>query len=34
MIPPRIKSVKPLDDYFLEIIYITNEKKIYDMKKI
>lgn len=33
MIPPRIKSVKPLDDYFLEIIYITNEKKIYDMKK-
>ena len=33
MIPPRIKSVKALDDYILEITYITGEKKKYDMKK-
>ena len=34
MIPPRIKDVKALDDFNLEITYDTNEKKIYDMKKI
>lgn len=33
MIPPRIKSVKALDDFCLEIVYVTNEKKLYDMKK-
>ena len=33
MIPPRIKSVKALDNFGLEIIYVTNEKKLYDMKK-
>ena len=33
MIPPRIKSVKALDNFFLEIIYVTGEKKLYDMKK-
>lgn len=31
MIPPRIKSVRPLNKFHLEIIYETNEKKIYDM---
>lgn len=34
MIPPRIKDVKPLDDFSLEIIYVSGEKKLYDMKKI
>lgn len=34
MIPPRIKDVKALDNFCLEIIYVTNEKKIYDMKNI
>ena len=33
MIPPRIKGVKPLDNFCLEITYVTGEKKIYDMKK-
>ena len=33
MIPPRIKDVKALDDFCIEITYNTNEKKIYDMKK-
>lgn len=32
MIPPRIKNVIALDDYYLKIEYVTNEKKIYDMK--
>lgn len=32
MIPPRIKSVRALDDFILEIVYVTDEKKIYDMK--
>ena len=27
MIPPRIKDVKALDNFCLEIIYVTNEKK-------
>lgn len=31
MIPPRIKSVRPLNKFHLEIRYETNEKKIYDM---
>lgn len=34
MIPPRIKDVKALDNFCLEIIYVTNEKKIYNMKNI
>ena len=33
MIPPRIKNVKALDNFFLQITYVTNEKKLYDMKK-
>lgn len=33
MIPPRIQDVKVLDDYCLEITYVTNEKKIYNMKE-
>ena len=33
MIPPRIKNVKALDDFFLEIIYLNGEKKIYDFNK-
>lgn len=33
MIPPRIKDVKALDDFILEIVYVTGEKKQYDMKK-
>lgn len=33
MIPPRIKSINVLDNFCLEIIYVTGEKKIYDMKK-
>ena len=34
MIPPRIKEVKALDDFCIEITYSTNEKKLYDMKKV
>ena len=33
MIPPRIKDVKILEDYKLEITYVTDEIKIYDMTK-
>ena len=33
MIPPRIISVKALDNFCLEITYVTQEKKVYDMKK-
>lgn len=33
MIPPRIKDVKILENFCLEILYITGEKKIYDMQK-
>ena len=33
MIPPRITSVNALDNFCLEIIYSTKEKKIYDVKK-
>lgn len=33
MIPPRIKSVKPLDDFSLEITYVSGEKKSYNMTK-
>lgn len=32
MIPPRIESVKIIDNYKLEIIYVTGEKKVYDME--
>jgi len=33
MIPPRIKHIKTLDNFCIEIIYVTGEKKLYDMKK-
>ena len=33
MIPPRIESVKTLDDFLLEIKYKNGEKKLYNMKK-
>ena len=33
MIPPRIKEVQALDDFFLKIAYINGEEKLYDMKK-
>jgi len=33
MIPPRIKEVKVLNDFCLEITYVTGEKRIYNMKK-
>ena len=33
MIPPRIKEVKPLENFYLEITYVTGEKRLYDMKK-
>ena len=33
MIPPRIKEVQALDDFFLKITYVNGEKKLYDMKK-
>lgn len=34
MIPPRIKEVKPLDNFCIEILYVTGEKKIYNTQKI
>ena len=34
MIPPRIKSVKALDDFCLEILYVSGEKNLYDAKNI
>lgn len=34
MIPPRIKEVQALDDFFLKITYVNGEEKLYDMKKI
>lgn len=33
MIPPRIESVKALDDFSLEINYKNGEKRLYNMKK-
>lgn len=33
MIPPRIKKVQALDDFFLKITYVNGEEKLYDMKK-
>lgn len=33
MIPPRIKSIKTLDNFCIEILYINGEKKLYNMKK-
>ena len=33
MIPPRIKDVHALDNFILEITYVTGEKKLYDMSK-
>ncbi len=29
---PRVKIVKPLDDFSLELIFTNNEKKIFDVK--
>lgn len=33
MIPPRIKKIKTLDNFCIEILYINGEKKLYNMKK-
>ena len=33
MIPPRIKEVKALDNFCIEITYVTGEKKLYNMKE-
>lgn len=33
MIPPRIENVKPLDNFCLEITYVSGEIKLYNMKK-
>lgn len=33
MIPPRIQSIKTLNNFCIEITYITGEKRLYDMKK-
>ena len=33
MIPPRIKDIKVLDNYNIEIDYINGEKRIYNMEK-
>ncbi len=33
MIPPRIKSVEILENFNLLIIYVTGEKRKYDMNK-
>jgi hypothetical protein len=32
MIPPRIQEIKILDDFKIDIIYVTGEEKIFDMK--
>ena len=34
MIPPRIASVKALDDFCVELTYVNNEKKVYNMTKL
>jgi len=34
MIPPRIKEVKAIDDFCLEVIYTSGEKKLYNMKNL
>ena len=34
MIPPRIKSVFAIDNFCIELLYETGEKKIYDVKKL
>ena len=34
MIPPRIKEVKALDNFCIEVAYSTNEKRIYNMKNL
>lgn len=33
MIPPRIESVKTLDNFCLEITYVSGEIKLYNMKE-
>lgn len=33
MIPPRIQNVKALDNFILELTYVSKETKHYDMKK-
>jgi uncharacterized protein YnzC (UPF0291/DUF896 family) len=32
MIPPRIKEISVLDDFKINIIYVTGEEKVFDMK--
>lgn len=34
MLPPRIRSVKVLEDYKLLLIYENNENRVYNMKYI
>lgn len=29
---PRVKSIQPISDYLLEIVFSNNEKKRFDMK--
>ena len=29
---PRVKNVKPLQEYLLEIIFTNDEKKVFDLK--
>ena len=33
MIPPRIKDVKAVNDFNIELTYVNGERKLYDMKK-
>lgn len=34
MIPPRIKEVEALDNFCLRIIYVTGEKRLYNMQEL
>ena len=34
MIPPRIKSIKLYENYNIEIEYVNNEKKLYNMQNM
>ncbi|MCI8411630.1 MAG: DUF2442 domain-containing protein [Clostridia bacterium] len=33
MIPPRIKEIRALDDFYIEITYVTGERRLYNMKE-
>lgn len=33
MIPPRIENIKAFNNFCIEILYVTGEKKLYDMNK-